>query len=33
MDENMDFYIPSYEGFRKGYETYNEREWKGPDLL
>jgi hypothetical protein len=30
MENNYDFYIPDYEEFRKGYESYNRFERKGP---
>lgn len=30
MDADIDFHIPDYEEFRKGYELYNHRENRGP---
>ena len=30
MENNYDFYIPEYEEFRKGYESYNRFERRGP---
>jgi hypothetical protein len=30
MENNYDFYVPDYEEFRKGYESYNRFERRGP---
>ncbi len=30
MNGDIDFYIPGYDEFHKGYETYNQRERRGP---